>query len=291
MIIVYLKGGLGNQMFQYALARRLAEGHNTQLKMDVSAYDYDGPLEYYLGRFNIRENFASPHEVAGLTGVKQTPLGRRLYGLLHRHPKRPRSFVRWNRSVFNPRILKTPDDSYVEGYFCSERYFAAIENIIRREFSFRNPPAGRNAELAAKITSCDSVGVHVRRGDYVTDAKTNLTHGTCGEGYYRRCVEYIRQNTAGPRFFVFSDEPKWCRENLGFPEPATFVDCNGPENPCEDLRLMSLCRHNIIANSTFSWWAAWLNANEGKIILAPGKWFAAKAHNIDDILPAGWVRM
>jgi len=278
-------------MFQYALARNLAERHNTPLKMDASAYDYEGPLEYYLGRFNVREEFASPREVAELTGIKQSRLGEWVHSLLHRHRKIPRTFVRWNKSAFNPAILKTPDDSYVEGYFCSERYFSDIESIIRREFSFRDGPSGGNADIASMIGSCESVSVHVRRGDYISDPKTNQTHGTCDADYYHRCVEYVRAKTAEPRFFVFSDEPQWCRENLGLPAPATFVDCNGPQNPCEDLRLMSLCRHNIIANSTFSWWAAWLNANKSKIVLAPRKWFAAKIYNIDDILPAGWVRM
>jgi hypothetical protein len=257
--------------------------------MDISAYDYDGPLEYFLGCFNIQERFASQKEIRELTDPKKGRFGVLLHSLVHRHPPRPRSFVKWNRTGFNPSMLSLPDNVYVEGYWCSEKYFKDIEAIIREEFTFREPPHGRNLELAKEIEENESVSVHVRRGDYVADEKAGKTHGTCGQKYYRECVQYVRRKRKSPKFFVFSDEPLWCRQNLAFMKPATFVDGNALE-PWEDMRLMSLCHDNIIANSTFSWWGAWLNGHDEKVVIAPKKWYAGKKFDPDDIFPPGWIR-
>ncbi len=290
MIIVYLKGGLGNQMFQYALGRHLAEIHNTELKLDISAYDYDGPLEYFLEPYNVQQSFASLEEIKSLTMIKQNKFQKWCYGLFHNHPKRPRTFIRENHTTFKPRILKLPNNIYLEGYWCTEKYFIDIADIIRREFTIKTPQTGKNEELAEMISSKQSVSLHIRRGDYVLDKQTNQTHGTCGLDYYYRCVESLACSVKEPHFFVFSDDSDWCRNNLQFPYPLTFVSHNDMAHSYEDLRLMSQCKYNIIANSTFSWWAAWLNPNEDKLVFAPKKWFTNKRKDASDIIAAEWIK-
>lgn len=292
MIIVYLKGGLGNQMFQYAMGRHLAEIHNTELKMDISAYDYDGPLEYFLGPFNVQQNFASPEEIESLTMIKQNKFQKWCHGLFHNHPKLPRTFIRENHTAFKPRILKLPDNIYLEGYWPSEKYFIDIADIIRSDFTIKTPQTGKNKELAEMIDSKQSVSIHIRRGDYVFDKQTNQTHGTCGLDYYHSCIESLVRSIAEPHFFVFSDDPEWCRNNLQVPYPLIFVSHNDMAHSYEDMRLMSQCKHNIIANSTFSWWAAWLNLNKNKLVFAPRKWFnqESRKKTSRDIIPEHWIR-
>ncbi|MFH1615459.1 MAG: alpha-1,2-fucosyltransferase [Planctomycetota bacterium] len=299
MIIVYLKGGLGNQLFQYALGRHLAEIHNTELKLDVSAYGYSTPQadtfcglrKYALHPFSIKENFASREQVKQLTEVKQTALREWLHNLLHKHPPRPRSFICGNYTSFNPGILKLPDNVYLEGYWQSEKYFLGISRIIHREFAVKTPQSGRDRELAEQMASTCSVAVSVRRGDYASQPKKQQTHGLCDRDYYLRCVEFIVQKLAKPHFFVFSDEIAWCRENLKLPYPVVFIDHNGPDKIHENLRLMSQCRHDIISNSTFAWWGAWLNQNPDKIVLAPEKWFAKADKSSADLLPDRWIKL
>lgn len=290
MIIICLKGGLGNQLFQYAVGRYLAEIHKTEVKMDISAYDYDGPRKYFLGPFNFKQNLATPEEIKNFTDIKQGKYKQWLYKLFHNHPKLPESFVRWNSMVFNPDILKLPDNIYLEGYFISEKYFIDAVDIIRKEFGFRDSQTDKNKDIADEISSCISVSIHVRRGDYVSDSKGSHTHATCSLDYYHLCINELAEKLEQPHFFIFSDDPLWARENLELPHPAVYVDHNPPNQPHEDLRLMSQCNHNIIANSTFSWWGAWLNNHEDKIVYVPKKWFTKKNKNDEGIIPLGWTR-
>jgi glycosyl transferase family 11 len=288
MIVVKLKGGLGNQMFQYAVGRHLAEIHNTELKMDISAYDYDGPIEYALEPFNIQESFASQNEIKKLTEAKQNSFANRLYNLFHSHQKKPDSFIRWNKIGYNPNILKLPDGVYIEGYWQSEKYFLDINQIIKDEFTLKKTQTGKNKEIAEHIMSSESVSLHVRRGDYVDSQSVGSNQDPCGLNYYYSCIDNIVQKVSSPVFFVFSDDIQWCRDCLKISHPAVYVDHNGFDKGYQDMRLMSLCKHNIIANSSFSWWAAWLNQNKNKLVFAPKKWFTNKK-NSNDIIPAGWI--
>lgn len=290
MIIVYLKGGLGNQMFQYAFGRHLVEIHQTQMKMDISAYDYDGLIEYALEPFNMQDSFASPDEIKKLTETKQSSFSNRLYSIFHSHQKRPNSFIQWNKIDYNPNMLKLPDGVYLEGYWQSEKYFIGIEQIIRDDFTLKETQTGKNKEVAEHILSSESVSIHIRRGDYIDSPIVGNSQDACSLDYYHRCIDEISQKTSNPVFFVFSDDIEWCRKSLKLSSPAVYVDHNGFDKGYEDMRLMSQCRHNIVANSTFSWWAAWLNNNKENLVYAPQKWFTEKKYNIDDIIPAKWVR-
>jgi hypothetical protein len=263
MIVAKIIGGLGNQCFQYAAGRHLAEIHRTEFKIDISEYEEYKLHAFSLNHFNIMEKYASPEEVAALKYVKQ------------------RQFH------FDPEILHLPNGIYLHGYWQSEKYFAGISEIIRRELSVKSFLSGRDAELAEQISSCESVSAHIRRADYVYEELFD----PCGLEYYSASIEELSRAVENPRFFVFADDKAWVRENFKLPYPMTFIDHNGPDKNYEDMRLMSLCKHNIIANSTFSWWGAWLNRNPHKMVFAPSKWFTEKARSSSrDVIPDSWIK-
>lgn len=292
MIIVRLIGGLGNQMFQYSIGRHLAMIHETELKLDVSDFEKYPLRTYGLGVFQIREAFATPQEILAVSGKARRTVHRicRRLGL-------PASFLRGSyikerEPGFDPTILGLPDNVYLDGYWQSERYFSAIASCIRNDLMVAAPARGKNLELAKTMQECMSVSVHIRRGDYVNNPQATLFHGICGIDYYYRCVSAILEIHQHPHFFVFSDDPEWARENFRPPQLTTFIDHNGPEEAHEDIRLMSLCQHHIIANSSFSWWGAWLSANSDKTVFAPKRWLAAKGleNKTDEIVPSSWMR-
>jgi hypothetical protein len=291
MIVVRLIGGLGNQLFQYSTARHLAEIRGSVLKIDISGFETYKLHKYSLWPFNIQENFASSEEVAKLApkmGIVRRILMRvscRPQKLAKTHIKEKAPFY------FNPEILKLPDEVYLDGYWQNEKYFSDIEDIIRCEIAVKTPQMGKNKELAEQITSCEAVSIHIRRGDYISNNNTNKKHGTCNLDYYFRCLEYITNTINHPHIFVFSDEPKWACDNLKLTHPTTIVDCNGVDKNYEDIRLMSQCKYNIIANSTFSWWAAWLNKCPDKIVIAPKKWFNDYSINTSGLIPDSWIQL
>lgn len=292
MIIVRLKGGLGNQMFQYAAGRRLSLARGVPLKLDLSWFSSVMPGEtvrsYQLWPFLIQEDFATGEEIANLISPINC-LGKILRRLkFHRH----RNVLREKHFHFDPRVLDVGDDVYLDGYWQSEKYFADTAETIRKDFSFNAPLNPANASFAGRIRSTVAVSVHIRRGDYVSSRNASSLHDCCQPEYYRLAAEYLASRTSNPHFFVFSDEIQWARENISFPYPTDYVDCNLPDKPYLDLRLMTLCRHHIIANSTFSWWGAWLcDSDHETIIIAPKRWFADLSHKTTDIIPSGWLRL
>jgi hypothetical protein len=291
MIIAKLKGGLGNQLFQSAAGLRLALARETTLKLDPSALEDPGtgtPRSFEMGAFRFSAEIADPSEVAACAAPAPSGFGR----LLARwRNAKPDSRAIERHFHFDPDVLTLSDGVCLDGYWQSERYFADASDRVREEFRFRNPPSGRNAEIIDEMAACNAVSLHVRRGDYVTNPAANATHGTCPLDYYYRAIDYIRERVPNPSFFLFSDDPKWIRENLEFDGPATVIDHNGPDSGSEDLRLMSHCQHHIIANSSFSWWGAWLNPNLHKIVVAPQRWFSDELRDTSDLVPATWMRL
>lgn len=294
MIIVRLIGGLGNQLYQYAVARHIAERRRAILKIDISGFETFKLFKYSLWAFNIHENFASPEEVAALGGPKGGIAERVVKEVLRKLElvKPPPTYIREKKLFhFDADILNLPDGIYLEGSWQSEKYFTDIAGIIRQEFTVKTPPAGRDSELAEQMASCASVSLHIRRGDRVFDPRANKIHGTCDLDYYFGCVERLVQMVKNPHFFIFSDDPEWAGDNLKLSYPMTLVDHNGPDKNYEDLRLMSQCKHNIIANSSFSWWGAWLNQNPGKIVLAPKRWLKRGDYDTKDLVPDKWIEV
>ena len=288
MVITRLSGGLGNQMFQYAAGKRLATRLGVGYRLDLSLFETlqcATPRRYALDVFALDDPIASPEEVRPF-------LPRRgVRSWLDRLGGRRRTYYRERHFHFDPAVLELGGDVCLEGYWQSERYFADIAGLIREAFRFPEPRSGPNLELGRRIRDVVAVSVHVRRGDYVADETTHRWHGVCGIDYYRRAIEHIAERIERAEFFVFSDDPAWAQANLKFPTAVTFVDHNPPERGFEDMRLMSLCRHHIIANSSFSWWAAWLAVNGDKIVVAPRRWFATDELDASDVCPADWLRL
>ncbi len=291
MIVARLCGGLGNQMFQYACARRLAHARGTKLMLDLSAYQNDLKRHYALDGLRISAEVATANDVAAFRNrvrwQRRLPewLPRPLRGDCHQVVQE-RSFA------FDPRVLELRADKILlEGYWQSERYFGDIAHVIRQEFTMKAAPNPTSAALAARIADSCAVSIHIRRGDYISDPEIERVYGACGLDYYQRAIEEIVQFEPKPQFFVFSDEPAWVKDNLRLNFPMIVVEHMGAESPYEELRLMSLCRHSIIANSSFSWWGAWLNANRAKKVIAPKRWFKSGSHDTRDLIPADWIKV
>ena len=189
-----------------------------------------------------------------------------------------------------PGISETPKHCYFAGYWQSEKYFRNHGNVIRADLTFKDPLTGQNLEWASRIGGSMAVGMHVRRGDYAANPKTLAVHGLCSPDYYRSAVDFIASHVDTPVFFVFSDDIPWVMEHLKIGLPCHYIDHNKGLASHNDMRLMSLCRHHIIANSSFSWWGAWLNSAPGKIVIAPRRWFA-NGRAVDDLIPEGWLTL
>ena len=184
-----------------------------------------------------------------------------------------------------------PEGSYVRGFWQSELYFKSIEELIRKDFTFASEPTGSNKELAKAIATQQAVSLHIRRGDYVNIQSTNEYHGTCSIEYYQKAIEYILSNLSDPVFYIFSDDLPWVKANLDVSAPHIFAEGNDATTNFEDLRLMSLCKHHIIANSSFSWWGAWLNPSKTKIVIAPKRWMNDPEFDSKDLIPKNWIRI
>ena len=292
MIIVKIIGGLGNQLFQYSLGRNLAEKYDTNLKLDISEFGTYKLHKYSLNAYNIIEDFATSEEIKSLaveeyaSVVKyiRKKLGKSLW-------KKAKSYKEEQRFYFDQQVLNFGNNVYLEGYWQCERYFKDIEDIIRKELTLKVPLEDRNKEVLSLIRKVNSVSLHIRRGDYVSNPETNSVLGACSLEYYRHCIEHIASNVENPHFFLFSDDINWTREKLEINHPATVVDGNSADANYVDLYLMSNCKHNIIANSSFSWWGAWLNNNANKIIIAPTTWFVNSPLTPKDIIPENWLKL
>ena len=194
--------------------------------------------------------------------------------------------------AFDPRVLSLPDGTYLRGVFQSERYFADQEGTLRRDLAFADPPDTQNDAMLAEIGENLSVSLHVRRGDYASDPKIASVHGTLTLDYYRRAAALVAAHVGSdPLFLVFSDDPAWVAENLRLGFPTRIVDHNAGGPATEDMRLMAACRHHILANSSFSWWGAWLNRSAEKIVVAPRPWFRDATLDDNTIVPERWIRL
>jgi hypothetical protein len=293
MITVILIGGLGNQMFQYAAARRLAEKHLTILKLDISSFETYKLRKYNLHCFHICECFADNNQVKDLYKKNSffKKVGKKITSRLNFFSYGYPNVLTEKYFHFDPQILNAPNNVLLDGYWQSEKYFSDITDILRREFVVKYQQDPISAKFAEQIKNTESVSLHVRRTDYVNNLLTSQVHGTCDLKYYAQAVKYIGERKSNPHFFIFSDEPEWARYNLKLGFPTTIVDCNDASRNYEDLRLMSSCKHNIIANSSFSWWGAWLNQNDHKMIIAPKHWFNDLSRDTKDLIPEQWIKI
>lgn len=296
MIIVKFHGYLANIMFEYALGLYLAKKNSATLKFDLTEY-----TEPWYKAKNLKDcRYAL--EPFGIDICGHTATAKEI-ATFKRYEKRTgwqyiiqnnlfadeTKYIKQNGLLFEPRVLNAGDGSFLDGYWQCEKYFPDMREELSTVFSLKHPPSGRNEEFANLINASNAVCLHVRRGDYASSPKYSGVHGTMAEAYYRGARAYMHVRISDMRLFVFSDDIPWARENLGLPADTIYIEGNN-ETPHEDLRLMSLCKHFIIANSTFSWWGAWLSRNENPIVIAPALWFRDPRFDSADIVPERWIK-
>ena len=270
-VIAHIFGGLGNQLFCYAAAKRLAIKNNVPLKLDItSGFSHDRyKREYLLDRFNIQADTASASD----SFVDRLgPFKRKLLFHFNRLlPFRFRTYLFEETPAFDQRLLeyKVRRRTYLSGYWQSDLYFRDIEDVLRRELVITDPISPESQAMAEMMRNSESVSIHVR-----SYSEVPAEHGRIilKSDYYNRGTKSIAERVHDPHYFCFSDDPVWLKQNLRLPYPMTIVECNngkGYDGAVEDLWLMSRCRHHIIANSTFSWWGAWLNSSREKTVVMP----------------------
>ncbi len=289
MIIARLNGGLGNQMFQYALGRHLAYKHQTTVKLDLALFENDKQRNFNLDCFNITGTIAAKQDLNKFPASKQTLISKFINPFTQQFSSY--KVVKEQYFHYDTDVLKAPDNVLLDGYWQSEKYFQSISGILQSEFTFKPPLEGRNRQMADLIQSVPAASIHIRRGDYITNSLTNRVHGICSIEYYLEAVRLISSKVPDPEFFIFSDDPEWVQQNIKLDYPIYYVNYNLTDKGFEDMRLMSLCRHHIIANSSFSWWGAWLGVNVNKVVIAPAKWFNDSSLNTRDIYPSAWLRV
>ncbi len=293
IIIVRLAGGLGNQLFQYAVGKMLSLKFSVPMKLDLSSYVGYEFHEYSLTPFNIQENILSEKEYLNLFKPQKNTIKKKIYKFFGNRYKDILHIYEENNFYFDSQLSEIKPSIYISGYWQSEKYFLEIVMVLKKEFEINIPPSHENNELLIKIRNSNSICIHIRRGDYVSVPKFNAFHGTCSLEYYFNAIKYIKERIENPIFYIFSNDIPWSKEHLNFEGDKIFVDINDSKTDYEDLRLMQNCKHNIIANSTFSWWGAWLNENPDKIVIAPEKWFENEEmqNQTQDLIPESWIRI
>ncbi len=288
MIIVLLKGGLGNQLYQYASARALAEKNKTSIWLDLSSLNKDTPnttkRNFELHHFSLIKSkdmkIINDSNLKLLKAIIQKVAVKVLKKVILEYVE--------NSNHFNVDFFKSDRIVAIDGYFQSYKYFDFLRHQLFHDFQLIETLDDRNLEALASILSCNSVCIHVRRGDYVSLQTANEFHGLCDLSYYKEAITIIHSKIENPHFFIFSDDMPWCRSHFNEAN-ISFVNINNSDNAHLDLNLMKNCKHFIIANSSFSWWGAWLAENENKIVIAPKKWFTGEDSNIEDRIPTEWL--
>ena len=287
MIIVRLKGGLGNQMFQYSLGRSLMHQLNSELLLDTSLLEEKTEThsyrKYALDVFNIPASV----KVGNYSDLIHPSFINRFFFL----KKGIHSYIETLYYQFDKKVFEIPGNFCLDGYWQCFRYFEKNTEIIHRDFLLKNKLGKKATESLEKIRATHSVSVHIRRGDYISNTQANAHHGSCDIAYYRKAVQLIKQQYNDVVFFVFSDDPQWVKDNFLIDAPFFVVSDEEGIEAHEEIQLMGFCNHAIIANSSFSWWGAWLIQNEKKIVVAPQNWIRDEAQTTIDLCPHSWLRI
>lgn len=287
MIKVRVIGGLGNQLFQYATARALAENLGTLTTMDVSVFKSYDVHPFRLDKFNCNTVFSDKSFLFRRL-LERNFLQKILMrlGMLNKYYFEDSLF-------FNKNVLLLKNETNLFGYFQTEKYFVNIRQKLLEELTLTDELNEVEQALSEQIKKSNSVSIHIRRGDYISNHSASHVHGVCDSSYFKKSLEYLEEKgilDENSHLYLFSDDIDWCRENLNFGYKTIFIEgCS--ERPEVDMILMSQCQHHIISNSTFSWWGAWLNSNETKVVIAPIKWFKSAELDSKDIIPESWVKL
>ena len=294
MIIVKLQGGMGNQMFQYATGRALSLKYGVPLGLDLS-FLLDRTQRLNFHNFTFRNYDLDVFNIeAEIVPKSKIPLVNRTFGgslgIYINYFKNIFFTLKGVEKGFNfdPSIFDLGHNVYLDGFWQSPKYFEGIKDIIRKDFVIKKELSQEVNNLMQEIKNSNSLCIHVRRGDYLN----NSFHNVIGKKYYNEGIEFIKEKTHIDNIYVFSDDIKWCEENMSFPYNTVFVGEKYAGAKAEgNLALMSACKYFIISNSTFSWWGAWLSDYKDKIVIAPKQWFADATISNNDLIPQEWVRI
>ena len=297
MLIARITGGIGNQLFQYAFVRSLSIKLNQKFNLDLSWYrDYhkfekaDNPnaatkREYLLDKFNINENLLNPVYLSISYRLNNSPI---LNKIIKYPPFRYFSYNTTTELDFNFNKIKSFNNVYLSGFWQKSDLFEEYKDVIKEEFVLKNKLSAENKILLKNIESTNSVAVHIRRGDLLSRPVAAAEQPYSSKKYYYNAINKIAGIVERPEMFIFSDDIDWVKNNYKFNISTTYVDNNGPDY--EHFELMCNCKHQIIANSTFSWWAAWLNNYQEKIIISPKWWYKDPVKNESIIrIPENWI--
>ena len=293
MIIAQITGGLGNQMFQYAGAKALALHLNTNLKLDLENYDreilpeLEVPRSFELPSFKKFEfSRATLEEISSFTSTNN--FCKKLQKFL---PPHKRKVYIEKGYKFDKNFFKANETVYLRGHRQSEKYFEPYQNEIRNTYQIKNDLIIEVNDIGEQIASQISLSIHVRRGDYLRLPIILDWHGVLGLDYYKEAIKKVQAVHPNVNIYYFTDDIEWVSTELASIFPGTILSEEISKTHYHDFYLMSQCRHNIIANSSFSWWAAWLNNNPEKIVIAPKKWFNKPVLDTTDLIPKGWIRI
>ena len=288
-VIVKIQGGMGNQLFQYATGKSLSLRLGVKLILDLNWYlDNSNPkCKFILDSFKIDDlTWTLPIKLPRIIRTilykfleKISPLGCTLPVLKDTHFK------------FNYEVLNIQDPAFLDGYWQNEFYFQEYRKELINILDLKDQIDLKNSELLEKIQNSNSICIHIRRGDYLSDSKAAKINGICSKEYYYQALNILLNIIDSPKCYIFSDEPEWAKANLAFACESIFIDFNNPEQPELDFLLMKSCKYFIIANSTFSWWAAWLSNYKNKQVIAPKTWFINQVLNKNMHLPDSWIRI
>ena len=298
MIVSHLISGLGNQMFQFAAAYSLAKKKGTDWALDTTWYYQNiekmSPRLFELASFGFPIKVATPEEIDYYTHFgEHNVLERVVRKIKSYEPYYKQKFYKEPHFHFDTNFWNASKDCYLYGFWQSDKYFDPyadeIRNIFKGKFPFNN--ANQQVIHQIKDQNQTAVSVHIRRGDMVHNPEVMKIHGFCTLDYYLEASNYLLERFKNVRFFVFSDEPEWCRANFKPKADVIIVDHNQGLEGYNDIRLMAQCSHHIIPNSSFSWWGAWLNPNPNKIVIAPKRWFAIEGKDTKDLISPNWIRL
>ena len=297
MIIVSLFGGLGNQMFQYACGKFVASRLGVELKLDVSLVQDRAERknftyrDYELGVFKIKEEIATIEEVRQyIPNLWNSKLYLKQLYKLKRFFNGNSFYNEKLKFIYNKDIEQVKDNTYLYGYFQTEIYFKTLRNELLQIFRIQQEIDLINSSLISQMKSENSISIHVRRGDYLNSPFEILDI----QNYYQKAIEFIQKEINSPVFYIFTNDYLWVEKNFELLNiKKTIVKINSDNQSYLDMILMSNCKHNICANSSFSWWGAWLNTNPSKIVIAPDRWFknAEYVASYYNLIPSDWQKI
>ena len=287
-VIVRIEGGLGNQLFQYAAARSLADRLGCALALDLRGLSENADRPYQLDCYQVRASIADDALLQQLPHWRSSRRGRLQSRLSQNLPWLSSFPVFWPDSFgFDPRFARIRRPVFLVGYWQSEKYFAWNRSRLLQDITLLNAFTPDSPWLK-HMQESTSIALHIRRGDYVSNAAAAAFHGLCDLRYYESAVGQMRQRLEDPEVFVFSDDPQWAQDHLKLGLPTHFVENVGADSGMQDLELMTHCKHHVIANSSFSWWGAWRCGTPQQQVIAPRRWFQDAGVNTSDVIPARW---